>query len=137
MTKQGKFLKMKKIHNAEDLKQAISELETKKALDEAELKYEFEQFRETYKPSNIIKNTVSEVAASPKFRYNALNIVLGLGAGYLSKKLVVGGRSAGLLKRTLGTALQYGVSSLVSKSADEANGAPPKKGNLLKRIFSR
>jgi hypothetical protein len=128
---------MKKISNAEELKQAIGELETKKTLDEAALKYEFSQVRETYKPSNLIKNTVSEVAASPKFRYNALNIVLGLGAGYLSRKLLVGGRSAGLLKRTLGTALQYGVSSLISKSADESLGAPPKKGNLLKRIFSR
>ena len=127
---------MKKINNADELKEAIRELETKKSLEEAELKYEFTQLRETYKPSNIIKNTVSEVAASPKFRYNALNIALGLGAGYLSKKLVVG-RSAGLLKRTLGTALQYGVSSLVSKSADESTGASPKKGNLLKRIFSR
>jgi len=48
---------MKKIRNAGELKQAISELEKKKVLDEAELKYEFTQFRETYKPSNIIKNT--------------------------------------------------------------------------------
>src|SRR5215213_575066 len=99
---------MKKIHNSEELKNAIIELERKRNVEEAAIKYEFKQTCETLKPANILKNTVSEVAASPKFRHNILNIAIGLGAGYLSKKAVVG-RSAGLLKRTLGTALQFGV----------------------------
>ena len=127
---------MKNISNAEELKNAIGELERKKALEEAAIKYEFTQIRETYKPSNILKNTVAEVAASPKFRHNLLNIAIGLGAGYLSKKVVVG-RSAGLLKRTLGTALQFGVTSLVAKTAANTNDTTTKKGGLFKRIFSR
>jgi hypothetical protein len=126
---------MKTIHNAEELKSAIIELERKKNVEEAEIKYQFKQTYEALKPANILKNTVSEVAASPKFRHNLLNIAIGLGAGYLSKKVVVG-RSAGLLKRTLGTALQFGVASLISKR-ESTDGEPVKKGGLFKRIFSR
>src|SRR5947208_403915 len=108
---------MKKIHNSEDLKNAIIELERKRNVEEAAIKYEFRQTCETLKPANILK------------------IAIGLGAGYLSKKAMVG-RSAGLLKRTLGTALQFGVASLVAKR-ESAESESPKKGGLLKRIFSR
>ena len=124
----------KKIHNSGDLKNAIIELERKRNVEEAAIKYQFKETCEILKPANILKNTVSEVAASPKFRHNILNIAIGLGAGYLSKKVVVG-RSAGLLKRTLGTALQFGVASLVAKR--EAPDGAEKKGGLFKRIFSR
>jgi len=125
---------MKNIHNAGDLKDAIAELERKKKIEEEALKVEFKEVREIYKPANIVKNTVSEVAASPKFRHNLLNIAIGLGAGYLSRKAMVG-KSAGLLKKTLGTAVQFGVASLIAKR--DSTGEVPKKGNLLKRIFSR
>ena len=102
------------------------------------MKFEFQGMYETYKPANILKNTLSEVSASPKFRHNLLNVVIGLGAGYLSQKLVVG-RSAGLLKRIAGTALQFGVTTLVAKRGiRDENGIPSKKrGGLFKRIFSR
>ena len=127
----------KQIHNADELKNAIAELERKIIEEEAAMKFEFQGMYETYKPANILKNTLSEVSASPKFRHNLLNVVIGLGAGYLSQKLVVG-RSAGLLKRIAGTALQFGVTSLVAKRGiQEENGSPKKRGGLFKRIFSR
>jgi hypothetical protein len=128
----------RQIHNSGDLKKAIAELERRKIVEEAAIKFEFEELHETYKPANILKNTLTEVSASPKFRHNLLNVALGLGAGYLSQKLVIG-RSAGLLKRVVGTALQFGVTSLVAKrgSQEEDGTVPKKRGNLLKRIFSR
>lgn len=130
----------KKIHNSEDLKQAIEELERKKTGEEAAIKYEFQEIYETYKPANILKNTLTEVSASPKFRHNLLNVAIGLGAGYLSQKLVIG-RSAGLLKRIAGTALQFGVTSLVArggiKNEDGTGTGTRKPGGLFKRIFSR
>ena len=126
---------MKKIKSAEDLKEVIAELERKKEMDEAAMKYQFQETYETYKPANILKNTLSEVSASPKFRHNLLNVALGLGAGYLSRRLMVG-RQAGLLKRIVGTAVQFGVTTLIArKGADDP--ASSKKGGLLKRIFSR
>ncbi|MDQ6757964.1 MAG: hypothetical protein M3004_13635, partial [Bacteroidota bacterium] len=102
---------MKKIHTAEELKNAILELEAKKIVTEEALKRQFHETLETFKPANIVKNTVSEVSASPQFRHNILNLALGLGAGYVTNKIAVG-KKAGLFARTLGTALQFGVASL-------------------------
>ncbi len=127
----------KQIHNTEDLKTAIADLEAKKINDESTIKHEFKEMYETYKPANILKNTLTEVSASPKFRHNLLNVALGLGVGYLSQKLVVG-RSAGLLKRVIGTAIQFGVTSLVAKRGiqDENGTYTTKKGGVIKRILS-
>ena len=125
----------KKIYNTEDLKDAIAELERKRDIEEAALKYEFRETYESFKPANILKNTLAEVSTSPTFRHNLFKVVLGLGAGYLSQKLVIG-RSAGLLKRIAGTALQFGVTALVAKTGDGDKTDTTKKGNLFRRIFS-
>jgi hypothetical protein len=127
---------MKKIHKAEDLKNAILELEAKKIVEEEALKRQFHETIETFKPSNILKNTVSEAAASPQFKHNLLNLAIGLGAGYLTNKIAVG-RKAGLFARTLGTALQFGVTSMVAKNKANEDNLRSRRGGLLKRIFSR
>ena len=129
---------MKKISNADELKRAIEELQLKKDAEELILSNHFKAVYNTYKPVNIIKNTIEEVSASPTFRMNLLNVAIGLGAGYLSKRLVVG-RSVGLLKRIAGTALQYGVTALVAKKAGEVEDDIDRnnRGGLFKRIFSR
>ncbi|MDB5224286.1 MAG: hypothetical protein JWN83_2953 [Chitinophagaceae bacterium] len=127
---------MKKIHKAEELKSAILELEAKKIVTEEALKRQFHETVEIFKPSNILKNTVSEVSASPQFKHNLLNLVLGIGAGYVTKKIATG-RKAGLLARTMGTALQFGVTSFIAKNKANEENIGHKKGGLLKRIFSR
>jgi hypothetical protein len=127
---------MKKIHTAEELKGAILELEAKKIVTEEALRKQFHETLETFKPSNIVKNTVSEVSASPQFRHNFLNLALGLGAGYISKKIATG-KKAGLLAKTAGTALQFGIASLIAKNKANEEEVGHKKGSLLSRIFSR
>lgn len=127
---------MKKIRRAEELKDAILELEAKKTVTEEALKRQFHETLEAFKPSNILKNTVSEVSASPQFKNNLLNLAVGLGAGYLTKKIAVG-KKAGLLARTMGTALQFGVASFVAKNKANEETVGRKKGGLLQRIFSR
>ena len=44
---------------------------------------------------------------------------------------------AGLLAKTFGTALQFGVASLIAKNKANEQNVGDKKGGLLKRIFSR
>ncbi len=127
---------MKKIHKAEDLKEAIQQLESKKLIIEEVLKKQFHETLETFKPSNILKNTVSEVVAAPQFKHNILNLVLGLGAGFITNKITAG-RKAGLLARTLGTALQFGVTSLVVKNKANEKTVSNKQGGLQNRIFFR
>jgi hypothetical protein len=66
-----------------------------------------------------------------------LKVALGLGAGYFSRKLVIG-KSAGIVKKALGTALQYGITNFIAKKdeATEADEYQPKKKNLFQRILS-
>jgi hypothetical protein len=126
-----------KINNISELDMAIKRLERKKLLLEENLKDDFHTLLQSLKPTNILKNTIHEVQESPELKHNLLKVVLGLGAGYFSRKLVVG-KSAGIVKKALGAALQYGITSFVAKKngKEEESGLRSKKKNLFKRILS-
>lgn len=126
-----------KINNISELDMAIKRLERKKLLLEENLKDDFHTLLQSLKPTNILKNTIHEVQESPELKHNLLKVVLGLGAGYFSRKLIVG-KSAGIVKKALGAALQYGITSFVAKKngKEEESGLYSKKKNLFKRILS-
>ena len=126
-----------KINNTSELDMAIKRLERKKLLLEENLKDDFHTLLQSLKPTNILKNTIHEVQESPELKHNLLKVVLGLGAGYFSRKLVVG-KSAGIVKKALGAALQYGITTFVAKKngKEEESGLYSKKKNLFKRILS-
>lgn len=126
-----------KINNISELDMAIKRLERKKLLLEENLKDDFHTLLQSLKPTNILKNTIHEVQESPELKHNLLKVVLGLGVGYFSRKLVVG-KSAGIVKKALGAALQYGITSFVAKKngKEEESGLYSKKKNLFKRILS-
>jgi len=131
---------LESIANTSDLNTAIKKLERKKMLMEEDLKDHFHELLENLKPANILKNTLHEVQESVPLKNNLLKIALGLGAGYFSRKMIVG-KSAGLVKKALGTVLQFGITQFVAKKED--NGvdnnnydSQPKKRNLLRRILS-
>jgi hypothetical protein len=129
-------IKLEMIANTSDLEVAIKRLERKKALMEEDLKDQMHIILESLKPANILKHTIHEVQESTELKHNLFKVALGLGAGYFSRKLIIG-KSAGLVKKALGTALQYGITNFVAKKSDkEGNSYQPKKKNLFKRILS-
>lgn len=125
------------IAGSADLEQAIYKLEQKEMVLEQELGELFHSVLESLKPTNIIKSTVEEIQESTPLKHNLFKIALGLGAGYLSNKLLVG-KSAGVVKKALGAALQFGVTAFIAKkeNAQEDDNHPPKKKNLFQRILS-
>lgn len=128
--------KLQMIANTLDIEVAIKRLEQKRRLQEVEMSESLQNIMESLKPVNILKNTIEEVRESTPLKNNLLKVALGLGAGYLSNKLLVG-KSAGIVKKALGTALQFGVTYFVSKkSDDDVENQPTKKKSLLKRIFN-
>jgi hypothetical protein len=131
--------KLEIIANTTDLSTAIRRLERRRMVMEEDLKDHFHLLLEDLKPTNILKNTLHEVQESTPLKHNLLKVAVGLGAGYFSRKMIVG-KSAGIVKKALGTALQYGITNFVAKKddKDEADkfGSQPKKKSLLKRIFS-
>jgi hypothetical protein len=106
--------KLQMIANTSDLDTAIKRLERKRRLQEEEMREHFHIILENLKPTNILKHTLHEVQESTLLKHNLFKVALGLGAGYFSRKLVVG-KSAGLVKKALGTALQYGITQFVAK----------------------
>lgn len=126
--------KLESIANTTDLATAIKRLERRKAVMEEDLKDRFHELAEDLKPKNILKHTIHEVQESTELKHNLLKVAIGLGAGYFSRKLVVS-KSAGFVKKALGTALQYGITNFVAKK-DSADEPGPHRKNLLRRILS-
>ena len=128
--------KLQKIANTNDLSTAIKRLERKINLQEVELQDHFHTLLVSLKPTNIIKTTIHEVQESPELKHNLFKVALGLGAGYFSRTMVVG-KSAGLIKKALGTALQFGVTQFIAKKSGNESGIySGKKKSLFKRILS-
>ena len=109
------------INNSNSLKAAIRQLELKQAEQKEAV---IEQFYETYeslKPLNIVKNEFKRLTGtinSSDTKNNIVNAVIGLGVGFLTRRLFIGG-SHNIFKKLFGTAVQMGVTRLVSANADK------------------
>jgi hypothetical protein len=106
---------MQKITNTEELHEAIAILKVKQTEQGVILK---EQFRTTYenlKPLNFLKKTFSQLTSDPDIREGITSNLIGMAAGYLSKKLMIGS-TYNPVKQLLGSVLQMGVTGIVTKN---------------------
>lgn len=108
---------MEKITSISELKTAIQLLEIKKVKEMMLLKEQFNDTLISLKPSNLIKNKITDIVESPNLKKNIFSTALGLVAGYLSKKVMVGS-THNPIKQVLGTLLQVGITGLVAKNSD-------------------
>lgn len=97
------------------------------------LKEQFHIAYESIKPVNLIKSVLHEVTASPEIKNDMASNVIGLGTGFLSKKLLVDG-SHSPIKRVIGTVVQFAIANLVSKHSDTIKTIG---GNLLNHFFNK
>ena len=127
--------KLERIANTTDLQTAIQRLEHRRKLQESDLKDQYHTLLNDLKPKNILQNTIDEVRESTPLKNNLLKLAVGIGAGYFSRKLIVN-KSAGVVKKALGAALQYGITHFVaSKPQEDSNGHP--QSGFFKRIFRK
>jgi hypothetical protein len=105
---------MKKISAIEELRESIFLLESQQANDLQLLQEQFKTTAENLRPANLLKNTFKDLTALPDLKGNLLDTSIGLAAGYLSKKVIVGA-THNPIKKLLGAVLQLGVTSFVSK----------------------
>ena len=122
---------MKTVSETDALNEAIIKLKHKRVYELELLKEQFHTTYESLKPINLIKNTFSEVSSSPEVKKNILDNVIGLGTGFISKKLLIG-NSRNPFKRIIGTILEFAVASVVSKHAD---GIKSTSQNILHRFL--
>ncbi len=103
-----------RVSNSQDLKNEILRLENKKVRLESEFQEGFENLAFKLKPGNLLKSAVQQLPSVFTWQNNLLGYALGLGAGLISRKLLVG-KSNSFLKKTLGNAVELGVAGLISK----------------------
>lgn len=90
------------------------ELEKIQARQVLELKRSAVDIVESVTPANIIKSAFKNVAQSPDLRSSAISTAIGIGAGFLGNKLIVG-KSSNIFKRIIGSTLQFGIANFIRK----------------------
>jgi hypothetical protein len=106
---------MEKITSVSGLKNAIQLLEDDQAVKGQLLKEQFQLTYEGFKPAKLMQSTFKEMVSSPYLIENIIDTSISIATGYLAKRVVVGA-SSNLIRRLLGSALQLGVTSLVTKN---------------------
>jgi hypothetical protein len=124
---------MEKITSVAGLKDAIQILEEDQALKGQLLKEQFFLTYESFKPAKLLGSTLKEMVASPHMIENIIDTSISLATGYFAKR-VVAGASSNVLRKLLGSVLQYGVTNFMARNTDAIRSA----GKLaFQQIFSR
>ncbi|HTC00930.1 MAG TPA: hypothetical protein VK705_09625 [Ferruginibacter sp.] len=106
------------ISNSTSLKAAIYQLEQKQIKQKEMLVAQFHETYESLRPLNVIKSEFNRITGSSETKNNVVNAAIGLGAGFLSKKIFLGG-SHNIIKRLFGTVIEVGIAKLVAGNADK------------------
>lgn len=120
---------MKTKNQTDLLNELIITTKKKRDYELASLKGELHEVCESLRPFNLIKNIFHEATDSPELKNNLTDGAIGLGTGFLFKKLLTG-NSKSFGKKMLGTIIQFSVANFVSKHLDEIK-------LLTKHLFNR
>ena len=124
---------MKNTNETDSLNELIILQEQKYDIELELLKEQFHVAYESLKPINLIKNIFHEVTASPEIQNDMTSNVIGLGTGFLSKKLILNS-SHNPVKKLIGTVAQFAIANLVAKHTDTIKTVG---SNLLKLFFNK
>ena len=113
------------------LNEKILSLESKREYEVKLLKEHLYSIHEELKPINLIKNDFKEITTSPEAKNTLIDNVIGLGTGYISRKILVGS-SHNPIKNLLGTLLQFTISNMATKHSDKIKTAGE---NLFDRVI--
>jgi hypothetical protein len=105
---------MENQYTTESLKEAIKALEIRQAEEGQLVKEQLLNTYENLKPINILRNVIKEFYSTDKYKQDFVEIVAGMTTGFLTKKIVIG-RSRNPLLKIVGLAIQFGITTLVSR----------------------
>ncbi len=124
---------MKQESPNDQLKRAIMLLEIKRDEEMKDLKEHFRKTYESFKPVNLIKNTLKEVIHSPDVRNGIGKTAIGVASGYLVKNLLFRS-SYNPIKIVAGVVLQTIVTRLATDNLDKIKSTGQK---LVHALLSR
>jgi hypothetical protein len=105
---------MQNITSTTALRNAIQLLEVEQGIKGNLLKDQFYHTVESLKPVTLIKNALHDISASPKLIDNILSTTMGIASGFLTNRVFVGA-SGSLIRKLLGSVLQFGVTNVVAQ----------------------
>lgn len=105
---------MEKQYTVESLREEINALEVKQANEGKLVKEQLLSTYENLKPINILKSIVKDLYSSDNYTQDFMEIVAGMTTGFVTKKLIIG-KSKNPLLKLAGLALQFGMTTFVSK----------------------
>ncbi len=108
---------MQNITSALELKNAIQLLEVEREAKRHLLKEQFYIAYESFKPVNLLRSAWKDLSSSPFLVNNILGTSLGLAAGSLTKKIIIG-TSENKVKKLIGTILQVGITNVITQNSD-------------------
>jgi len=110
------------VSNRQDLETRIRELKQLQAVQKAGFRTTAVSIMDSINPSTIVQHILKDMVQSPEIRSTALNAAIGLGAGFLGKRLIVGD-SKNLFKKITGSVVQLVVADFVRKKIPVAHGS--------------
>jgi len=108
---------MPQITTYNELQEAIQLLEFEQSEKSRLLKEQLNISYESLKPLNLLRGALKDVSSTPGLGENLFGSAVGLASGYLSKKIIVG-KSGNLLRKLIGSVLQFGVTNIVTRHPD-------------------
>ncbi len=106
------------INNRVDLDSAIASLESSRSLQEKQLRIQFNETVESFKPKNLIKAAYKSATENGGAGSLLLKAAGGIGAGLLGGNLLAG-KGGSLISKLAGTALNAGAVDTVINNTDK------------------
>ncbi len=100
------------------LEYLIGALEYQKSQELCALKTQFQVTYDSFKPVNILKNSLLEIKNTPEIKKNIKGTLLGISGGFVMNKLV-SITSTNPVMKVVGTVLQFVVGNYISKYAQK------------------
>lgn len=123
---------MEKIETLAGLKANIEALEARQDDQIMQLHYQADLALESLKPVNLIKSVFNSSSEPSQRSGNLLNNSVGLSAGYIAK-IVIEGAMKRPLSRLVGTAVMFGIQSLIAKNPNTIRNIGTGLFSLLRR----
>jgi hypothetical protein len=109
---------MKHFSYIAELKKSIHLLEEEQANKEKDLSEQFYEAYESLKPLNLLKSTIHDFISSPSLTEGSLNATMGIAAGLVSRKIIVGS-SNNPFRKLIGSLVQLGITQKITQNPDK------------------
>ncbi len=104
------------INNTAALQIAIDQLQQQCDQKKTTVQQQFTDVVESFKPANLFKSAVKDIATTPGIAQAAIETSVAIGAGVLTKKLIIG-RSDSVFKKILGGIVEFTVANGIANNA--------------------